>query len=107
MTRICRFWKRRKNAVDIPAEPNNIHITIIWYRAAMSGGTPDKIWPVIMPGSETSPTANNVLTWGMSAACIATGIVVQSTPQVFRLKAFRGQANGVHRGGENHSAKRN
>ena len=36
--------------------------------AAISGDTPDRIWPVIIPGSETSPTANSELIKGIIAA---------------------------------------
>jgi hypothetical protein len=34
----------------------------------MSGDTPDNIWPVIMPGMETSPTANSELVMGIRDA---------------------------------------
>jgi hypothetical protein len=54
----------RKQAEDIPAAPSTMHMTIIWYRAAMSGDTPDNIFPVIMPGIETSLTANRELVMG-------------------------------------------
>jgi hypothetical protein len=33
----------KKKAAEIPAEPNIIHITMIWYLAAMNGDTPDRI----------------------------------------------------------------
>ena len=38
----------------------------------MSGDTPESICPVIIPGKETRPTANNMLVMGMSAARKAT-----------------------------------
>jgi hypothetical protein len=34
---------KRKMAEDKPAEPNIIHMTIIWYLAAMKGETPERI----------------------------------------------------------------
>ncbi len=55
----------------MPAEPNNIVITTIWYCAATSGDTPDNICPVIMPGSATTPTANSELMIGINAVCKA------------------------------------
>lgn len=61
-----------KHAEDIPAEANNIHITIIWYLAAIRGETPDKICPVIIPGKETNPTANKEFTIGIRDALSAT-----------------------------------
>ena len=60
-----------KIAADNPVTPNSISITTIWYFAATTGETPDRICPVIMPGSATSPTAKSVLIIGMSAARIA------------------------------------
>ena len=65
---MCGLANTRKHAVETPADPNSMHITMIWYRTAINGETPDKIWPVIIPGSETNPTANNELVIGMSAA---------------------------------------
>ena len=58
----------KNSADDIPAEAKTIHITIIWYRTAISGDTPDRICPVIMPGNDTSPTANNELMTGINDA---------------------------------------
>ena len=52
---------------DRPTELKIIHITIIWYRAAVNGDIPDKICPVIMPGSETRPTANSEFVIGINA----------------------------------------
>jgi hypothetical protein len=55
----------KKQAEDIPAAPKTMHITIIWYLAAINGETPLSIWPVIIPGMETRPTANRELVIGM------------------------------------------
>ena len=55
----------RKQAEEIPAAPNTMHMTMIWYLAAISGEMPDNIWPVIMPGIETRPTANRELVIGI------------------------------------------
>ena len=42
----------------------------------MSGVTPDRIWPVIMPGSDTRPTASSEFVIGISetlmAVCLAS-----------------------------------
>lgn len=43
-------------------------ITTIWYLMAMSGEMPDRICPVIMPGSETKPTAKKPFIRGISEA---------------------------------------
>ena len=53
-----------------------MHITIIWYRAAVNGDVPDKICPVIIPGSETSPTAKSELIIGIKDALKATFFAV-------------------------------
>jgi hypothetical protein len=45
-----------------------MHMTTTWYRAATRGDDPARICPVIIPGSETSPTANSVLIVGIRAA---------------------------------------
>ena len=66
------FINDKKNAAEITDEPNNIHMIIIWYRTAMNGDTPDKICPVIMPGKDTKPTANNALVMGINEALKAT-----------------------------------
>ncbi len=58
----------RKHAAERPDDANNIHITIIWYLAAIKGDMPDKICPVIMPGRETRPTAKRVLIVGINEA---------------------------------------
>ena len=58
----------KKQADAIPAAPKTMHITIIWYLAAISGETPDNICPVIMPGIETSPTAKRELVMGIREA---------------------------------------
>ena len=58
----------KKQADAIPAAPKTMHITIIWYLAAISGETPDNICPVIMPGIETSPTAKRELVIGIREA---------------------------------------
>jgi len=58
----------KKQAVERPADPKIMHMTIIWYLAAIKGETPDKICPVIMPGSDTSPTANKELIIGIRDA---------------------------------------
>ena len=55
----------------IPAALKIIHITMIWYLTAINGETPERIWPVIIPGSETRPTANSELVIGMSEALSA------------------------------------
>ena len=62
------FSKVKKNAVVRPAEEKIMHITIIWYLAAIKGEIPDKICPVIIPGKETRPTANSELITGIIAA---------------------------------------
>lgn len=54
--------------MDKPAVESNIIIIIIWYRTAIKGSTPDNICPVIIPGSETKPTASNELIWGIMEA---------------------------------------
>jgi hypothetical protein len=35
--------RSRKQAEEIPAAPKSMHMTMIWYRAAISGEIPDKI----------------------------------------------------------------
>ncbi len=52
----------------MPDEANSMHITIIWYLAAIKGEMPDSICPVIMPGKETSPTAKSIFMVGIRAA---------------------------------------
>ena len=47
----------KKSAEESPTALKIIHITMIWYRTAISGDTPERIWPVIIPGRETNPTA--------------------------------------------------
>lgn len=61
----------KKHAVEMPADPKIMHITIIWYLAAIKGDTPDKICPVIIPGRDTRPTANKELIIGIREALIA------------------------------------
>ena len=57
-----------KQADEIPDVANNIHITTIWYLAAIWGETPDKICPVIIPGKATNPTANKEFIIGIREA---------------------------------------
>mgnify|MGYP003323695398 CR=1 FL=1 len=54
-----------------PTELKIIHITIILYLAAVNGDFPDKICPVIIPGSETRPTANSEFVIGINDALSA------------------------------------
>jgi hypothetical protein len=58
----------KKMADDIPAAPKTMHITIIWYLAAIKGETPDNICPVIIPGIDTRPTAKSEFVIGISEA---------------------------------------
>ena len=53
---------------DRPTALKIIHITIIWYRAAVNGDIPDKICPVIIPGRETRPTAKREFITGIKDA---------------------------------------
>ena len=46
-------------------------MTTIWYLTATSGDTPDRIWPVIIPGSDTTPTANSEFVIGINEVCNA------------------------------------
>ena len=40
-----------------PVAPPMRSVIRIWYLTASCGSTPERIWPVIMPGSETIPVA--------------------------------------------------
>ena len=51
-----------------PDAANSMAITTIWYLAATSGVTPERICPVIIPGSATRPTANMELITGIIPA---------------------------------------
>ena len=65
------FLRERYVAADRPAVLKIMHMIMIWYLAAVSGSIPERIWPVIIPGSETNPTANRVLIWGIIAVSMA------------------------------------
>ena len=51
----------------IPALDKIVDIIMIWYLTAINGSTPERICPVIIPGSETNPTANKEFIWGIRA----------------------------------------
>ena len=55
-------------ADDIPVEPKIMHMTMILYFTAVIGEIPERIMPVMVPGRETSPTANRELVMGMRDA---------------------------------------
>ena len=50
-----------------PVPPAMRNITNIWCLTASAGGTPPRIYPVIMPGKETTPVADIELMVGISA----------------------------------------
>ena len=52
----------------MPVAPNSMVMTTIWYFAATKGDTPERIWPVIIPGRDTNPTANREFIVGINAA---------------------------------------
>ena len=47
--------------VPSPVPPPIRKMIKIWYLTASTGSTPAKIWPVIIPGSDTSPAAAMLL----------------------------------------------
>ena len=56
-----------RNEVTATA-PVMAHMMAIWYRTAMTGSVPERIWPVIMPGKATIPVAAMVLMVGLREA---------------------------------------
>mmetsp|Transcript_19187 Transcript_19187/g.53720 ORF Transcript_19187/g.53720 Transcript_19187/m.53720 type:complete len:216 (-) Transcript_19187:280-927(-) len=51
----------------MPVEPLIKKTIIIWYRLASDGSAPARIWPVIMPGMDTSPMTAIMFTVGIMA----------------------------------------
>jgi hypothetical protein len=70
----------------MPPVPKNIAIMMIWYFAAINGDTPERICPVIIPGTATS---------------FRHRLVARS----FGLEAFCRQAHSIHRTGDDHATE--
>ena len=64
--------------VPSPVPPPIRKMIKIWYLTASTGSTPAKIWPVIIPGSDTSPAAAMLLMVGINPARMAS----RTTPRM-------------------------